>query len=67
MKKIRSVMSILKMDTNEILLKMKLLTLMLFIGFVSASANSYSQATKFTLDMKDVSIGDVFQKNRRAK
>ena len=62
MKKIRSVMSILKMDTNEILLKMKLLTLMLFIGFVSASANSYSQATKFTLDMKDVSIGDVFQK-----
>lgn len=62
MKKIRNVMSILKLDTNEFLLKMKLLTLMLFVAFVSASASSYSQATKFNLEMKDVTIGEVFQK-----
>ncbi|MCK9414952.1 MAG: carboxypeptidase-like regulatory domain-containing protein, partial [Prolixibacteraceae bacterium] len=41
---------------------MKLLTLMLFAAFVSASASSYSQATKFNLDLKNVSISDVFQK-----
>ena len=57
-----NVMPILKMDMNEILLKMKLLTLLMFAAFVSASASSYSQATKFNLDMRDVSIGDVFQK-----
>ena len=62
MKKKLNVMSIFKMDTNEILLKMKLLTLMMFAAFVSASANSYSQATKFNLNMKDVTISDVFQK-----
>ena len=62
MKKKCNVMSILKLDTDEILLKMKLLTFMLFIAFVSASASSYSQATKFNINMKDVSISDVFQK-----
>ncbi len=62
MNKKRKVMSVLKMDRNEILLKMKLLTLLLFAAFVSASANSYSQATKFNLNMKDASISDVFQK-----
>jgi len=62
MKKKCNVMSNLKLDTNEIFLKMKLLTLMLFAAFVSASASSYSQATKFNLDLKNVSISDVFQK-----
>jgi TonB-linked SusC/RagA family outer membrane protein len=62
MKKIRNGKSIPGVDVNEILLKMKLLTLMIFIAFVSASASSYSQATKFNLDMKDVTIGEVFQK-----
>ena len=62
MKKKLIVMSILKLDTNEILLKMKLLTLLIFTAFVSASANSYSQATKFNLNMKDATISDVFQK-----
>ena len=62
MKKKRNVMSIYKLDTNEILLKMKLLTLLMFIAFVSASASSYSQATKFNLNLKAVTIGDVFQK-----
>ena len=62
MKKKLEVMSIFEMDTNEILLKMKLLTLLMFIAFVSASASSYSQATKFNLTMKNVTISDVFQK-----
>ena len=46
----------------KFLLKMKLLSLLMFIAFVSASASSYSQATKFNLNMKDVTINDVFQK-----
>jgi len=62
MKKIRNGKSILKVDVNEIILKMKLLTLLIFIAFVSASASSYSQATKFNLDMRDVTVGEVFQK-----
>lgn len=62
MKKMRDGKSIYKVDVNEIILKMKLLTLMIFIAFVSASASSYSQATKFNLDMKNVTIGEVFQK-----
>ena len=62
MKKKRKMMSIPRMDTNEILLKMKLLTLLLFAAFVSASASSYSQGTKFNLNLKSASIIDVFQK-----
>jgi TonB-linked SusC/RagA family outer membrane protein len=61
MKKKSIVTSILKMDANEILLKMKLLTLMLFIAFASATANSYSQQTKFNLNMKNATVRDVFQ------
>jgi len=64
MKKKRNVMSILKMDRDEILLKMKLLTLLIFAAFVSASASSYSQSVKFNLNMKNASIIDVFQKIR---
>ena len=62
MKKKRNVMSNLKLGSNEILLKMKLLTLLMFAAFVSASASSYSQATKFNLNLKAVTIGDVLQK-----
>ena len=62
MKKKRNVMSNLKLGSNEILLKMKLLTLLMFAAFVSASASSYSQATKFNLNLKAVTVGDVFQK-----
>ncbi len=62
MKKKRNGMSILKVDSGEILLKMKLLTLLIFAAFVSASASSYSQSVKFNLNMKEVSIRDVFQK-----
>ena len=53
MNKKLNAMSVLNMDRDEILLKMKLLTLLLFAAFVSASASSYSQATKFNLNMKD--------------
>ena len=35
---------------------------MLFAAFVSASASSYSQGAKFNLNMKDVTISDVFRK-----
>ncbi len=62
MKKKRNVMSNIQLGSNEILLKMKLLTLLMFAAFVSASASSYSQSTKFNLNLKAVTIGDVFQK-----
>jgi TonB-linked SusC/RagA family outer membrane protein len=62
MKKKRNVMSSLKMDKDEILLRMKLLTLLIFAAFVSASASSYSRSLKFNLNMKDERISDVFQK-----
>ncbi len=62
MKKNRNMVSILRLDTKEILLKMKLLTLLMFTVFVSTAAVSYSQVTKFSMDLRDVTIGDVFQK-----
>ena len=64
MKKKHKMMSILRMDTSEILLKMKLLASLLFAAFVSASASSYSQGTKFNLNLRNASIIDVFQKIR---
>lgn len=62
MKKKRNAVFILKVDIDEILLKMKLLSLLMFVAFVSASASSYSQSVKFNLNLKNVSISDVFQK-----
>lgn len=62
MKKMCNVMSFPELDINIILLRMKLLSVMLLVAFASASANSYSQATKFNLEMRGASISDVFQK-----
>lgn len=59
MKKRCNVVSIGKMDIDGILLKVKLLTLLIFAAFVSASASSYSQSVKFKLHLKDVTIIDV--------
>lgn len=46
---------------SKILLKMKLITLFLLIAFAASSANSYSQVTKFSLRLIDVTVKDVFQ------
>ena len=49
--------SFTKMD-----LKMKLTTILLIVSLFKIQANTYSQSTKLSLDMKNVSVGEVLNK-----
>lgn len=46
---------------SEILLKMKLITFFLLVSMASVTANSYSQLAKFTLNLENRTVGQVFQ------
>lgn len=46
---------------KRLLLIMKLTIVLIFAGLIAASASVYSQATKLSLDLKDVSILEVFK------
>jgi len=46
---------------SKILLRMKLLTFFIFLSMLSASASSYSQQTKFKLNLSGVSVREVFR------
>lgn len=48
-------------NLDEINLKMKLATLLLIISLFKIQANSYSQNTKITLDLNNVSVEQVFR------
>jgi len=43
------------------LLKMKLLSFLIFVSVATVSANSYSQQTKFNMNFENVSVRKVFQ------
>ena len=47
--------------TNNLSLTVKLTALFLIVSFFSTHANSYSQNTKLSLDMKNVEIMQVFE------
>jgi hypothetical protein len=47
---------------SKLLLKMKLLTILLFISVASIASTSYSQQTKFTMDFKQATVKEVFEK-----
>ncbi len=62
MKKKRVVFRFSRGSMEKILLKMKLLTILFLSTFaVSAASNSYSQQTKFSLNLTSVTIAKVFQ------
>ena len=44
---------------NQILLKMRLISLIIFISILQVSANTYSQQTKLDLNYKDITIKEV--------
>lgn len=46
---------------SKILLRMKLLTFFIFLSMLSASASSYSQQTKFRLNLSGVTVKEVFR------
>lgn len=48
-------------SVSKFLLRMKLLTFFLFVSMVTATANSYSQQTKFNLILNGVTVADVFR------
>lgn len=61
MKKKRTVLCFPRGSMVKILLKMKLLTILLFsVIAVSAANNTYSQHTKFNLKLREVSVKEVF-------
>ena len=47
-------------STSRILLKMKLLIFFLIISAASVTANSYSQQTKFNINLENVTVSQVF-------
>jgi len=49
-------------NIKKLLLVLKLTAILLFLGMITAySSNSYSQVTKFTLNLKDVTLKQLFQ------
>lgn len=53
-------------STKKIILKMKLLTLFLLVTVATVTANnSYSQQTKFSMKLENVTVGQVFDKIER--
>jgi len=46
---------------SKIVLMMKLLTIFLLAAFAATSANSYSQGTRFSLRLNDITVKEVFQ------
>jgi len=47
---------------SKILLKMKLITFFLLVSMASVTANSYSQQAKFTMNLENGTVSQVFQK-----
>ena len=45
----------------KILLKMKLLTFLIFVSVASVTANSYSQQTKFKMKLENITVKQLFQ------
>ena len=48
-------------NKSELILRMKLLTFILFVSVASVAANGYSQQIKFTMSFEDVTVRQVFQ------
>ena len=48
-------------ERTNFLLKMKLLSLLMFVSIASVTANSYSQQTKFNMNVEGISVKDAFQ------
>lgn len=48
-------------STSKILMKMKLLTFFIFVSVASVTANSYSQQTKFKMNLTNITVRQVFQ------
>ncbi len=46
---------------SNFLLKMKLLTFLIFVSVATVTANSYSQQTKFSLNLENTTVSDVFK------
>lgn len=46
---------------ENLLLKMKLLTFLMFLSIASVTANSYSQQAKFSMDFENISVQQVFR------
>ncbi len=49
-------------NISKFFLRMKLLTLFLFVSMVASAADSYSQLTKFNMTLNNVTIREVFQR-----
>jgi hypothetical protein len=46
----------------KVLLRMKLISLMMFALFAASAADTYSQSAKFDIHLKDVTVKEVFDR-----
>ena len=53
-------------SASKIFLKMKLLTFLLFVSVASVTANSYSQQTKFSMSLENITVRQVFSEIEKA-
>ena len=61
MKKIRNWRCCFNNSFPNLLLKMKLLTFLILVSVASVTATSYSQETKFDMDLANITVRQVFQ------
>jgi len=61
MKKKRNRQNLWYGSMPNFLLKMKLLSFLIFVSVATVTANSYSQQTKFNMNFENVSVRKVFQ------
>ncbi|MDD2381078.1 MAG: SusC/RagA family TonB-linked outer membrane protein, partial [Mariniphaga sp.] len=61
MKKKRKLLCFTRGSLSKIVLRMKILTFLIFTAFAVSAADSYSQATKFNLKLKDATVKEVFK------
>ena len=61
MKKKRKLLCFTRGSVSKILLRMKLLTFLMCTVLAVSAADSYSQAIKFDLNLKNVTVLEVFE------
>ena len=61
MKKKRNRQNLIFRSMPNFLLKMKLLSFLIFVSVATVTANSYSQQTKFNMNVESVTVRQVFQ------
>jgi TonB-dependent starch-binding outer membrane protein SusC len=61
MKKLSKILTLQVRGYEKIVLRMKLICFMMFLVFASTAADTYSQGTRFHMNLENVALKDVFE------